>query len=115
MKDLNHLYLEHPALWEKDYEADGFRWIDCHQEGRCIYVFERNSKKERILSLFNFSDQEQVYKLKLPDAQKLKELLNSNLAVYGGTQKRKSTAKTIKDGRILLTLAPYSSVYYLAE
>ena len=115
MKDLNKLYLEHSALWEKDYEADGFRWIDCHQEGRCIYVFERSSKKERILSLFNFSDQEQVYELKLPDAQKLKELLNSNLAVYGGTQKRKSTAKTIKDGRILLTLPPYSSVYYLAE
>ena len=115
MKDLNKLYLEHSALWEKDYEADGFRWIDCHQEGRCIYVFERSSKKERILSLFNFSDQEQVYELKLLDAQKLKELLNSNLAVYGGTQKRKSTAKTIKDGRILLTLAPYSSVYYLAE
>ena len=115
MKDLNKLYLEHSALWEKDYEADGFRWIDCHQEGRCIYVFERSSKKERILSLFNFSDQEQVYELKLPDAQKLKELLNSNLAVYGGTQKRKGAVKTIKDGRILLTLAPYSSVYYLAE
>ena len=115
MKDLNKLYLEHSALWEKDYEADGFRWIDCHQEGRCIYVFERSSKKECILSLFNFSDQEQVYELKLPDAQKLKELLNSNLAVYGGTQKRKGAVKTIKDGRILLTLAPYSSVYYLAE
>lgn len=115
MKDLNKLYLEHSALWEKDYEADGFRWIDCHQEGRCIYVFERSSKKERILSLFNFSDQEQVYELKLSDAQKLKELLNSNLAVYGGTQKRKGAVKTIKDGRILLTLAPYSSVYYLAE
>ena len=115
MKDLNKLYLEHSALWEKDYEADGFRWIDCHQEGRCIYVFERSSKKERILSLFNFSDQEQVYELKLSDAQKLKELLNSNLAIYGGTQKRKSTVKTIKDGRILLALPPYSSVYYLAE
>ena len=115
MKDLNKLYLEHSAFWEKDYEADGFRWIDCHQEGRCIYVFERSSKKERILSLFNFSDQEQIYELKLSDTQKLKELLNSNLAVYGGTQKRKGAAKTIKDGRILLTLPPYSSVYYLAE
>ena len=51
MKDLNHLYLEHPALWEKDYEADGFRWIDCHQEANCIYVFERDSKKEKIISL----------------------------------------------------------------
>ena len=61
MKDLNKLYLEHSAFWEKDYEADGFQWIDCHQEGCCIYVFERCSKKERMISLFNFSDQEQGY------------------------------------------------------
>ena len=115
MKDLNKLYLEHSAFWEKDYEADGFQWIDCHQEGCCIYVFERCSKKERMISLFNFSDQEQVYELHISDAQKLKELLNSNLAVYGGTQKRKSATKAIKDGKIVLTLPPYSSVYYLAE
>ena len=115
MKDLNKLYLEHSAFWEKDYEADGFQWIDCHQEGCCIYVFERRSKKERMISLFNFSDQEQVYELHISDAQKLKELLNSNLAVYGGTQKRKSATKAIKDGKIVLTLPPYSSVYYLAE
>ena len=115
MKDLNKLYLEHSAFWEKDYEADGFQWIDCHQEGCCIYVFERRSKKERMISLFNFSDQEHVYELHISDAQKLKELLNSNLAVYGGTQKRKSATKAIKDGKIVLTLPPYSSVYYLAE
>ena len=115
MKDLNKLYLEHSAFWEKDYEADGFQWIDCHQEGCCIYVFERCSKKERMISLFNFSDQEHVYELHIFDAQKLKELLNSNLAVYGGTQKRKSATKAIKDGKIVLTLPPYSSVYYLAE
>ena len=54
-------------------------------------------------------------RLHISDAQKLKELLNSNLAVYGGTQKRKSATKAIKDGKIVLTLPPYSSVYYLAE
>ena len=59
MKDLNRLYLKHPAFYEKDYEADGFRWIDCHQEPRCIYAFQRFAKKERILAVFNFSDQEQ--------------------------------------------------------
>ena len=68
-----------------------------------------------MISLFNFSDQEQVYELHISDAQKLKELLNSNLAVYGGPQKRKSATKAIKDGKIVLTLPPYSSVYYLAE
>ena len=32
MIDLNHIYLQHLALSEKDYDPDGFRWLDCHQE-----------------------------------------------------------------------------------
>ena len=115
MKDLNQLYLEHSALWEKDYEADGFQWIDCHQEANCIYVFERNSKKEKIISLFNFSDHEQMYELKLPEVTSLKELLNSNLEIYGGTQKNLNTAITLKNDRIILTLPPFSAVYYTPE
>ena len=115
MKDLNQLYLEHSALWEKDYEADGFQWIDCHQEANCIYVFERNSKKEKIISLFNFSDHEQMYELKLPGVTSLKELLNSNLEIYGGTQKNLNTAITLKNDRIILTLPPFSAVYYTPE
>mgnify|MGYP004714749251 CR=1 FL=1 len=115
MKDLNQLYLEHSALWEKDYEADGFQWIDCHQEANCIYVFERNSKKEKIIFLFNFSDHEQMYELKLPGVTSLKELLNSNLEIYGGTQKNLNTAITLKNDRIILTLPPFSAVYYTPE
>ena len=112
MKDLNKLYLEHSALWEKDYSADGFQWIDCHQEGKCVYAFQRNSKKEQIVSVFNFSDQEQMYELSLPDVSKIKELLNSDLAIYGGSQKRKSGVRALKNGRIMLTLPAYSAVYY---
>lgn len=112
MRDLNKLYLEHSAFWEKDYSADGFQWIDCHQEGKCVYVFQRSSKKERIISLFNFSDQMQEYELNLTGVDKIRELLNSNLAVYGGSQKRKGGVKTLKAGRIMLTLPAYSAVYY---
>ena len=80
-----------------------------------IYVFERNSKKEKIISLFNFSDHEQMYELKLPGVTSLKELLNSNLEIYGGTQKNLNTAITLKNDRIILTLPPFSAVYYTPE
>ena len=56
MKELNHIYIEHPAFYEKDYENAGFQWLDCHQEEKCIYVFERRSGSERIMAMFNFSD-----------------------------------------------------------
>ena len=55
MTDLNRFYLEHPAFFEKDYDADGFQWLDCHSEELCVYAFERAGKKERIVAVFNFS------------------------------------------------------------
>ena len=64
MEDLNHFYLEHPALSEMDYDMEGFRWIECHAEDQCVYAFERRSKKERIMAVFNFSDKEQEIEIK---------------------------------------------------
>lgn len=115
MKDLNLLYLEHPALYRKDYSTDGFHWIDCHQEERCIYVFERISEKERLLALFNFSDQiQEDYEITLDDAKKLTLLLASDAQEYGGTKKYKDKDKEIllKSHQVAFSLSPYSAVYY---
>ncbi len=59
MKELNLLYLKHPAFWKWDYRSEGFRWLDCHQESRCIYAMERSSGDEKIIAVFNFSGIEQ--------------------------------------------------------
>ena len=113
MKDLNEIYLTHSALWEKDYQADGFRWIDCHQEQTCVYVLERSSKKEHLTAVFNFSDRSQTYELKLPGCQKIKELLNSDLEAYGGSLKRRRPARKITDGRYQAELPAFSAMYYI--
>lgn len=59
MKELNHLYLDHPALWEKDFNRDGFTWLDCHQEGRVIYAMQRMAGDQTVIGVFNFSAQPQ--------------------------------------------------------
>ncbi|MCI8782366.1 MAG: 1,4-alpha-glucan branching protein GlgB [Dorea sp.] len=113
MKDLNQIYLEHPALYEKDYETEGFHWIDCHQEARCIYAFERIGEKERILAVFNFSDQEQEeYEIELKEAERLTLLLASDAQEYAGTQQYDLTDIELKDGKAVLSLSAYSAVYY---
>ena len=113
MKDLNQLYLTHPAFYQQDYETDGFHWIDCHQETRCIYAFERTALKERILAVFNFSDQEQKdYKLELKEAKKLTLLLASDAQEYAGVKKYDNPEIKLKKGEALLSLSPYSAVYY---
>lgn len=84
IKDLCFVYQGNPALYERDYDEEGFRWIDCHQEQKCIYVFERISKNQRILAIFNFSDKKQEYTLKSEDYNELRLILASDNEIYGG-------------------------------
>ncbi len=113
MKDLNQIYLKHPAFYQKDYETDGFRWTDCHQEVRCIYAFERIAVKERILAVFNFSDQQQDdFEITIDKGTKLSLLLASDAQKYGGTKKYGKTEIRLKDGHTALSLSAYSAVYY---
>ncbi len=114
MMDLNHLYLKHPALYEKDFETEGFQWLDCHQEETCVYAFERKGTQERIAAVFHFSDQEQKdYKLTIPDAEKLELLLSSNDVRYGGSEAdEKASLLADKKGTFTLQLAPFTAKYY---
>lgn len=113
MKDLCHVYLTHPALSEMDYEPEGFRWIDCHQEEACVYVIERKSREERLLAIFNFSDQPQTYQLNESSISSLKLLLSSDDMVYGGSQSYSGTNLLKPEaGIIKLQLQPYSGLLY---
>lgn len=113
IRDLNLTYDGNPAFWEKDYSEDGFEWIDCHQEEKCIYVIQRNGKKQKILAIFNFSDKEQLYVLSLKNAKSLKLLMASDNEIYNGTETYKHNEKfTLENGKIELELTPFSAMYF---
>ncbi len=59
VKQLNHTYLTHPALWKKDYEEGGFRWVEEYRAQDGVIAFERYCEEETILCLCNFSDRPQ--------------------------------------------------------
>lgn len=110
MGNLNRIYLDHPALWAKDYGREGFQWIDCHQEDKCVYAFERMGGKERLAAVFNFSDREQTFHMKLENAKKYCVLLDSN-APY---QETGATGDMpLPAGGVELALKPYTAIYYL--
>ena len=111
MIDLNHIYLQHLALSEKDYDPDGFRWLDCHQEERCIYAFERIGSSERIIAVFNFSNREQIYQLKIQNPQTVQVLLSSNWVIYGGDETNYGANLTTKNNILELTMKPYTALY----
>lgn len=111
MMDLNHIYLQHLALSEKDYDPDGFRWLDCHQEERCIYAFERIGSSERIIAVFNFSNCEQIYQLKVRNSRTVQVLLSSNWVIYGGDETSCGANLTPKNNILELTMKPYTALY----
>ncbi|MDO5134472.1 MAG: 1,4-alpha-glucan branching protein GlgB [Eubacteriales bacterium] len=114
MKDLNRCYLEDPALWAMEYEEGGFSWIDCHQEEKCIYAFYRRGGGQTILAVFNFSEEEQIYDLKMEEGE-YRLLIASDQTIYGGEKDYGKQEQRIQGKSASLTLSPFSGRYYVKE
>ena len=116
IRDLNHLYLNHSALWQEDDREQGFRWLDCHQEERCIYAMERRSEKERLVFVFNFSDQTQDgYQLPVEGCAGLRPILSTEWEEYGGGVKRNESCLPVQHNQVQLSLPPYSGLCLAVE
>ena len=113
---LNHLYLTHPACFEMDYDENGFTWLDCHQEERCIYAFLRRSKDECLAVILNLSDQTQGdYRLETGFADpvcpaKPELLLHTDWESFGGSTPETAVIWKKEQESLLLTLPPYSGI-----
>jgi 1,4-alpha-glucan branching enzyme len=86
--DLNHLYLDSPALWQADYDHAGFSWIDCNDRDNSVLSFLRQTTdgKNQTVVILNLTPvPRQNYRVGLPRGGKWKEVLNSDAAVYGGS------------------------------
>ena len=99
VKALNHLYRTHPALYEKDYDPEGFQWINCSYDQESMVIFIRRSKKadETLLFVCNFDNMaHEKFRLGVPFAGKYKEILNSDAEEFGGTGMTNPRVKTSK-------------------
>lgn len=113
MTDLNALYLENAAFWEKDYDRDGFVWRDCHAKEKCVYVFERRGKSQRILAVFNFSDREQdSFWIQTDGGKKLVLLLNSEWEKYGGSVKKKKKEVSLNEGKAEIEIPAFCGMIF---
>ncbi len=83
-KELNILYLNNSALFERDYDRSGFEWLDCSGEIAEVYAYLRKSKSQTLAVIFNFSDKTVAYKPKIEKDNKFTLLLDTNWKRYGG-------------------------------
>ena len=85
--DLNDLYRREPALWEGDYFADGFYWLDCEDHEHSILSFVRQTPacdRQAVVALNLAPVLHTGYRLGLPRPGHWREMLNSDSEFYGG-------------------------------
>jgi len=88
VKDLNHLYARQPALYQRDHQPDGFRWIDCNDNENSIVSVVRMAadRADHVVGVFNFTPVPRYgYAMGVPEACFYRELLNTDGEVYGGS------------------------------
>jgi 1,4-alpha-glucan branching enzyme len=86
--DLNRLYQSQPALHEVDFHYSGFEWIDLHDWEQSILCFLRRARDPRdfLLIVCNFTPVLRTdYRVGVPEDGYYRELLNSEAALYGGS------------------------------
>jgi 1,4-alpha-glucan branching enzyme len=86
LRDLNHLYRDLPALHRHDFEHQGFEWIDCHDSDHSILSLIRHGADQSLVCLFNFTPvPRKGYRVGLPADGPYREILNTDAALYGGS------------------------------
>lgn len=87
-KDLNKLYKTEKALWQLDYEHDGFKWIDADNKDQSIFIYCRmgEDKKDTLIVICNFTPKVYYdFKVGVPYLGQYYELFNSDASSYGGS------------------------------
>jgi 1,4-alpha-glucan branching enzyme len=85
--DLNRLHRSEPALHRQDAESAGFVWIVGNDADNSVYAYERHAEGEPcIIVVVNMTPvPRQSYRIGVPRAGYWRELLNTDAALYGGS------------------------------
>lgn len=112
--ELWKFYKDHPALYEKDDEPDGFRWLSMLDADHSVISFIRKGSQETLLVVCNFTPVVyEGFRIGVPFAGKYKEIFNSDSIGFGGKgniNPRLKQSKAVKhdglDDSIEIVLAP---------
>ncbi len=121
VKDLNRLYREEAALYSLDDTHEGFEWIDFHDAANSIVSFVRKGADgSRIVFVVNATPVPRYdYRVGLPVPGYYKEILNSDAALYGGSDVGNHPGRTSeaincqgRDNSALFNLPPLATIVY---
>jgi 1,4-alpha-glucan branching enzyme len=122
IRDLNRLYRTLPALHELDCDGAGFEWLVMHDADRSVFAWLRKGRRtrERCLVVVNFTPKAYGnYRIKVPFSGVWREVLNTDSALYGGSNVGNGGAvSTLDEGTIpevSLVVPPLAAIFLVPE
>ncbi len=88
VKELNTIYRNEKPMYELNYSNEGFEWIDNTDSTNCVYSWIRKSDDPSDHLIFILNAQpvyHEHYRIGVPTGNHLRELLNTDAVLYGGS------------------------------
>ena len=88
VRDLNKIYRDTPALYARDCEPDGFRWLvsDDRQNSVLAWLRTGEANDPPVAIAANFTPVPRSgYRIGLPHAGHWREIMNTDAMIYGGS------------------------------
>jgi 1,4-alpha-glucan branching enzyme len=120
VRDLNTLLKTCPALYQQDFHPEGFLWIDHQDAQRSLLSFvRRNTSGSTVLVICNFTPTPHLgLRLGVPEAGHYHERLNSDAAIYGGSNVGSGDVQSQAHGShgrphsIVINVPPLATVFF---
>jgi 1,4-alpha-glucan branching enzyme len=116
VRELNTRYGRTPALWQRDTDPAGFRWVAVDAAEDNVFAFLRFDKDgDPLLAVSNFSPVvRHEYGLAVGDDVAVwQEVLNTDAEEYGGSGVTNPDPVKPEDGSIRITLPPLATVWLM--
>ncbi|WP_456385327.1 1,4-alpha-glucan branching protein GlgB [Desulfolithobacter sp.] len=120
VRDLNLVYQAEPALFENDFDWEGFSWIDASDSDNSVFSYIRyaGNRDDFLVIIANFTPiVRENYCIGVPKGGCYRELVNSDLDVYWGSNVQNGGELTATDEschgfrhRLRLTLPPLATL-----
>ncbi|HHT65338.1 MAG: 1,4-alpha-glucan branching protein GlgB [Caldicoprobacterales bacterium] len=121
VRNLNHVYLNNPCLWQLDHERSGFEWLQVDDADNSVISFVRKGrlKGEYVIVVSNFTPvPRRQYRIHVPESGMYYQVINSDDVKYGGGTDHlpdyasiKEKGKREEEQVIYIDLSPLSTIY----
>jgi 1,4-alpha-glucan branching enzyme len=120
VRELNRLYCQTPALYQRDCESDGFQWLQLDNRQQSVFAWQRSGGDDApIVVIANLTPQPHSdYRLGVPRAGEYYEVLNTDCGEFGGSngyrnadQHSQSVPWDGQEQSITLNLPPLATLY----